>query len=196
MMRIPAANDKCHCPLKAFAFTLSKIKIQKAMKKITLTFLALIGLSGLATAQVLLPEVLITAVRYKYLNAVGYAADAQPVKLLQSKAATYDIKSSEYYSDEYDNYYVSFYIPKGQVLAAYDKDGRLLRTAEKYQDVKLPAEVRDAVIARFPQWAITRDVYLVNYYTDKGDASRRYKLLLENGDKRIRVELNEKGEFN
>ena len=54
--------------------------------------------------------------------------------------------------------------------------------------------VRDAVIHRFPAWHFAKDVYVVDYYEDRG-ANKIYKLVLENGDKRIRVKINEKGEF-
>jgi hypothetical protein len=49
----------------------------------------------------------------------------------------------------YDNYVVSFYIPEGKILAAYDKDGRLLRTAERYKDVAVPKKVREAVAKKY-----------------------------------------------
>jgi len=156
----------------------------------------LLAITKIAVAQIVLPEVEIRAVKYKYLNAVDYQGAPQPVRVLQQKAATYDIKDSDLYSDDYDNYYVSFYIPDGRILAAYDKRGKLLRTAEKYKNVQLPQAVREAVVTRFPQWAIANDVYLVNFYDAKGTSEKKYKLLLENGDKRIKVELNEKGEFN
>ena len=53
------------------------------------------------------------------------------------KVAMYDLKSSDLYSDEYATYNVSFYILDGKILAAYAKDGKLLRTIEKYKDIKL-----------------------------------------------------------
>ena len=81
-----------------------------------------LGLATQSFAQEVLPEVTIKAVRYKYLSAVGQKDLAQPVRLLERQAAEYDVKSADFYEDEYDTYYVSFYIPDGQILAAYDKD--------------------------------------------------------------------------
>lgn len=69
-------------------------------------------------AQITLPEVRITATKYKYLDAVDYKGQPQPVKLLQAQAATYNVKESPYYEEDYDNYFISFYIPDGRVLAA------------------------------------------------------------------------------
>jgi hypothetical protein len=46
----------------------------------------------------------------------------------------------------------------------------------------------------FPQWGISKDVYLVNY-SDPTGSKKVYKLLLKNGDKRLRVKVDEKGNF-
>lgn len=164
--------------------------------KLALAFATLSASVALrSSAQIILPEVKIIASTYKYLNATDNKEMAQPVKMLEFQAATYDVKKSEYYQDEYDGYYISFYIPDGEILAAYDKDGKLLRTAEKFKNTKLPVVIRDAVMQRFPNWRISQDTYQVYYYDNKEKADKVFKLLLENGDKRMKVKLNDKGEF-
>ena len=168
------------------------------MKPLTLLFIV----SGLAVilitptwAQVIeLPEIEIVATRYKYLDALGEEASV-PVQQVEEAVADFDVQSADFYQDEYDTYRVAFYIPEGRVLAAYDNEGRLLRTAERFKDVKLPKAVLEAVAERFPNWGITKDVYLVNYHENTGKANKRYKLTLENGDKRMRVKVDENGKF-
>jgi hypothetical protein len=155
-------------------------------------FLFVLGIQ--AFAQDVMPEITVTAVRYKYLSAVNQKELAQPVKMLERQAAEYNVKKSEYYEDEYDNYFISFFIPQGEILATYDQDGKLLRTAGKFKNVSLPMVITQAVKDRFPQWRVAEDAYLVNYYEDSG-AKKVYKLTLQNGDKRLKVKLNEKGEF-
>ena len=62
------------------------------MKKIMLIFL--IGSIGYGTdlrAQELLPEVKVTAMKYKYLSAVDNRELPQPVKMLERMAAEYDV---------------------------------------------------------------------------------------------------------
>jgi hypothetical protein len=128
------------------------------------------GLSLPSFAQIMLPEVKIVASTYKYLSAVDNKEIAQPVRMLQFKAAAFDVKKSEFYEDDYDTYYISFYIPEGAILASYDKEVKLLRTAQKFKNIKnikLPKAVRNAVIQRFPNWHISQDVYKVNYYDKK-----------------------------
>lgn len=153
-----------------------------------------LGWSSTGHTQEVLPEVTVKAVKYKYLNAVNDKDAAQPVKLLQRQAAEYDVKTSSFYEEDYDTYFISFYIPDGQILASYDKDGKLLSTVEKYKNVMVPPAVRSAVTNRYPQWSISKDVYLVNYNEENG-AKKVYKLTLESGDKRMKIKTNEKGEF-
>jgi hypothetical protein len=137
------------------------------MKRFKIALILATLLTGAAVrsfAQVILPEVKIIASTYKYLNATDNREMAQPVRMLEFKAAAYDVKKSEFYDDDYDGYYISFFIPDGKILAAYDKNGKLLRTAEKFKNTKLPAAVKDAVTQRFPNWHISEDVYQVHYF--------------------------------
>lgn len=164
------------------------------MKKLLIT-LFVFGFSFQSFAQITeLPEIELVAVNYKYLDAAGDEDAALPVKQLQQQVAEYDVKKSDFYTDEYDFYTVNFFIPEGKILASYDRDGNLLRTAEKFKDVALPRAVRDAIGERFPNWNMAGDIYVVNYH--EGDnVKKRYKVLLKNGDKRMRVKTDEKGNF-
>jgi len=157
--------------------------------------LAALGYAKPVFSQEILPNIYVIATNYKYLKNVGGKEVAVPVQRLQRTAAAYDIKSSDFYEDDYDTYFVSFYLPEGEILAAYNKDGKLIRTAEKYKNVQLPAVVSKAIVTRFPNWSIAKDTYLVNYYDASGKADKKYKLVLENGNKRMRVQVNEKGEI-
>lgn len=167
----------------------------KSLNFVIIMIVLLVSTSMQSSAQILLPEIRIVASTYKYLNAADNKEMAQPVRMLEFQAAAYDVKKSEFYNDDYGSYYISFYIPDGKILATYDKDGKLLRTAEKFKKTKLPSAVRDAVIQRFPNWLIAEDTYQVHYYESKEKADKVFKLLLENGDKRMKVKLNEMGEF-
>jgi len=167
------------------------------MKKF-LIGLFVFGLITQAFAQITkvekLSEIVIVATNYKYLNQVDYKEAAIPVELLQRKVATFDLKNADFYRDDYDSYFVSFFIPEGKILAAYDKDGKILRTVEKFKDITLPIPVIKSVTKRFPGWTISKDVYLINYHHDKG-VTKKYKLKLENGDKVLRVKIDAEGTF-
>lgn len=167
------------------------------MKKFILSLLV-IGLTSQVYSQITkveeLSEVVVTAVNYKYLNQTDNKEAAVPVQMLQRKVAAYDVTTKDYYQDDYDYYTVEFYIPDGKIVAAYDTDGKILKTIEKFNDIKLPTAVSEALLNRFPNWTVAKDVYRVNY-TDKKGAMKVYKLKLENGEKTMRVKMNEDGEF-
>lgn len=163
------------------------------MKKLILGLLVF-GLTSHVFSQVItLPEIEITAVNYKYLNAVDSEDLDFDVKMLENKVAVFDLKSADFYLDEYDTYEVKFYIPNGSILAAYDKNGTLIRTIERFKDVKLPVDVRDAIFARFPGWGLKRDVYRVTYNQEK--SRKEYKVILQKGKKILRVKTDDKGFF-
>ena len=168
------------------------------MKKLML-WLMIFGLTTQFYAQVVndgqLPEVVVKAVNYKYLNEVNEGTASQPVKLLELEAANFDPRDSkDLFIDEYNYYKVSFYIPKGTIVAAYGKDGKIIKTIEKFKDVKPPKNVRNSIAKRFPGWIIADDVYKVTYHYKKG-SNKMYKLMLKNGDKKMRVKTDENGRF-
>lgn len=160
--------------------------------------LFVLGLASPLFSQVVkteeLSEVVVMAVNYKYLNQVDNTEAAIPVKMLERKAAAYDVTTKDYYEDDFDFYTVSFYIPDGKLVAVYDPEGKIIRTIEKFNDVALPDAVKKAVLKRYPNWEIVKDVYRVSYTDTKG-AKKTYKLKLMNGDKVLRVKMNEDGEF-
>ena len=163
------------------------------MKKLILGLL-IFGLASQVNSQVIeLETIELTAVNYKYLNAVDSKEVPVPVRMLEKKVAEFDLKNAEFYTDEYDLYHVQFYIPEGKILAAYDKDGKIIRTVERFKDVKLPEMVRLAIVERFPGWAVAKDVYQVKYHD--GDSRRIWKVVLTNGDKKMRVKLDGYGKF-
>ncbi len=168
------------------------------MKKY-LTILFLFGLVSPVLAQVTQPEELkeveLVAVNYKYLDQVTKGQVAVPVKLLEQKVANFNLKDSEYYQDDYALYEITFYIPEGTILAAYDKDGKLLRTVERYKNVGIPNMVSEAIKAKYPGYAVAKDVYLVSYRDSKGLEKKNYKLKLENKNNKLRVKVDEKGNF-
>ena len=106
------------------------------MKKVIFGLLAL-GLNTQLSAQIIkteeLSEVIVMAMNYKYLNDVKTGEVASiPVEMLERKVAAFDVKNSDFYQDDYDLYNITFFIPEGKILAAYDQEGKLIRTAEKY----------------------------------------------------------------
>ena len=65
--------------------------------------LIIMGLTTVCFAQeeiIALDEVEITGVNYKYLDALGDGFVAKPVKVLEQKVASFDLKTLDGYEDE------------------------------------------------------------------------------------------------
>jgi len=167
------------------------------MKKVILGLLAL-GLTIPVFTQdvkvVELSEVVIRPMNFKYLSATNAKTSATTVKTLERAVASYDVTEADFYQEDFEFYTVSFYIPDGKIVAEYDSDGKIIRTIEKFKNISLPNDVKTAVMKRFPNWTVTKDVYRVTYTEDNG-AKKVYKLMLKNGDKKMRVKVDDIGTF-
>ena len=164
------------------------------MKKLIFSLMAIGFVYQMYAQDIKLPEVIISAVNYKYLNAVSTEDSDPSVTRLEQEVAFYNVKESDLYEDDYDTYMIEFYIPDGRIVAAYNSNGELLRTIEKFKSVKLPKDVRDAVFTRFPNWTLDKDVYYVNYDVNK-DVKKVYKIKLRNGNEVMRIKIDAEGNF-
>ncbi len=133
---------------------------------------------GEVVVEVVLEEVEVVGVNYKYLNAIGYKSAAEPVKLLEQKVASFDLKNSDIINDEEQYYNVSFEIPQGKILAVFDNEGEIISTSEKFTDISLPIDVSNAIVKKYPGWKITGDIYLATYVKD-GELNITYDLFIE-----------------
>ncbi|MDO5980852.1 nicotinate-nucleotide adenylyltransferase [Flavivirga spongiicola] len=158
--------------------------------------LFIFGLTAQVNSQTIeLPNTLIS-VNYKYLDATDSDNAPKEVKRLEDEILNYNHKEiSKLYNDTDKVYEVSFSVPKGKIVAAYDKNGKIIRTNEKYYNVRLPLEVAQAISKRFPNWGIIEDVYLIKYHCDKDSLKQEYKVKIKNNTEIIKVRTDEKGIF-
>ncbi len=165
------------------------------MKKI-LFGLFIFGLTYQVNSQTIeLPNTVIS-LNYKYLDAVGSDNTSERVKRLEDEILNYKHKElSKLYDNGYEVYEVSFYVPQGKIVAAYNKHGKIIRTNEKYNNVRLPLVVMQAISKRFPNWGIVEDAYLIKYHCDKDFLKQEYRVKIKNDDKYIMVSTDEKGIF-
>jgi hypothetical protein len=139
-----------------------------------------------------LAEVNILALNSTYVNKVIDKNAAEPVQHLERKAAAYDITVSDLFSQDFDTYEVNFENQYGRITATYDVDGEIMRSYEKFKDVKVPLAVSQSIAKKFPGWHTSRTTYLVNY-KHNGDLTRIYKVSLEKGKEHLNIRTDEKG---
>jgi len=159
------------------------------MKKLVIG-LFIFGLTTQVFSQVIELSEVNVSVNYKYLDAINCDQVAVPVKTLTEQVLNYDAAKGDLYDDDFNTYRVSFYIPDGKVVAAYDKNGKILRTIEKYKNIRLPQEVLQTVAEKYPKWAIVEDVYEVNFHCEKGIVKKQYKIKLQNEDKTVNIKTD------
>ncbi len=167
------------------------------MKRLLVIIIAL----GIATPHLAqevqteeLSEVVVMPVNYRYLDQVGNKSAAVPVRQIEQTAANYDIKSKDFFEDDYNLYTVSFYIPDGKLVAVYNHEGKIIRTIEKFKNVDMPRAVVRSLKNEYPDWDLVSDVYKVTYNETDG-AIKRYKLKLQKGNKSINVKMCEEGKI-
>lgn len=165
------------------------------MKKLILGLLVFGFATQFMFSQIVeLPEVKLD-VNYKYLDATESEDLAVSVRMLEEEVAMFNLKESLLYDENFDKYNVSFFIPEGKIVAAYDQEGKVLRTIEKFKNIKLPKSILAAIAKNYPNWDIVEDVYKVRYFGNSGTAKKIYKVKLKNMDNIIVEKFNEKGDF-
>lgn len=165
------------------------------MKKLILGLLVFGLTTQFMFSQIVeLPEVRLD-VNYKYLDATESEEVAISVRMLEEEVANFDLKESNLYDEDFETYKVSFFIPEGKIVAAYDKDGTILHTIEKFENIKLPKSILETLSKQYPNWSIEEDVYKVRYFGKSGTAKKQYKVKLKNRDKTITEKINESGKF-
>jgi hypothetical protein len=165
------------------------------MKKIVLIAL-LIGFIVPMNAQerAQLDEVVVKAMNYKYLSAVDNSKAPIPIWNIEKEAAIFDVTESDVYLDKFNLYQVTFRIPDGVMVVAYDQDGEIIKTIERYKNYQMPEEVRLAIKEKYPKWNVVKDIFKVTYSEKKG-AKKEYEVKLKKGDEIVRVTIDAEGNF-
>ena len=166
------------------------------MKKLLIGLLVL-GFATQNYAQVRtekLPELDLTNVNSDYIQKVDMTNETGPVKMLEEYAASYDLVKSDFVEDKFINYAVFFENSHGTISATYDKEGRIIKTFEKFKDVQPPRAVVNAIFDTYPGWKIANDIYLVKYNENSG-VTKKYKLVLEKDNEFIKVKTDGIGNY-
>ncbi|GAA4325640.1 hypothetical protein GCM10023115_40170 [Pontixanthobacter gangjinensis] len=89
----------------------------------------------------------------------------------------------------YTSYIVTFKSGDGFLSADFDKEGNLVKTYQKFQDIALPLDVRREVYMANKGWTMTSNKYIAS---GKGDILDKevYKIKLENGNQKRTMKLD------
>ena len=164
------------------------------MKKLIFGLL-IIGFTAQMNSQSIeLKEVEVVA-NYNYIEATSTGMEALPVQKMQAVVKDYKAQNIELDTNGDIAYSMSFYNGDGKVIADYNTEGNILRTTEKYKNVRLPLEVLQAISKQYPNWTILEDTYYVSYQHDKGVTKKVYKIKIMNDNKVLNIKTNHSGDF-
>ena len=162
--------------------------------------LIMLGIAGLGYSQdngvqpVELEEVNISPLNLTYLNAVQDHDTPTPAKELENFASRYDITKDPIFDRNFEAYEVIFKETGGRIVATYDQQGKILSSLEKFENIALPAPVRNTIFQNFPGWTVHKDSYLVSYWLD-GEVKKIYKVQVRKDNKRKNLKMDRLGNF-
>ncbi len=116
-----------------------------------------------------------------YWDGVSEGTISDRVLVLEKKASRYNIKEMPFFNDRSKVFYVNFKQNKGNILATYDRDGKILTSSERFKDIALPPAVRNSIYKENPGWTLHSNAYLVSYSHGK-DVKKTYKALIRKGN--------------
>jgi hypothetical protein len=111
-----------------------------------------------------------------------YLPDKHPddaVRGLEKKFIYYSAPKND---EEAPIYRLSMEIERGELVAHYNNEQKLIRVDEKYKNVRLPNAIIYSVQKELPGWSITDDTY---FYSQKDGVvtKKHYKLRVEKENK-------------
>lgn len=165
------------------------------MKKLCFSLLAFICATFMYAQTVELPETIIS-INSDYFNSVDSENTCNYVQKLEQALLEYNHSEiSELYDSKDDIYKVTFKIPEGQIIASFNKDGKIVETFEKYNNIRLPKAVIKAIIEKYPDSNIVEDIYVVKYHCNKEDLKQEYRVKIKDKDSILTVKTDKEGVF-
>jgi hypothetical protein len=164
------------------------------MKKVTFGMLVL-GLTTLGFSQesaeaihpVELNNVTVSPANENYLYSVRDENTFSVVRVLQEKAAGYDVtKNAKFDNKMKDSFEVVFKATNGSIKALYNRDGKIISARENFKDVVLPMEVRKRAFERNEGWKMSGNQY-VSLYSNDDLTTKVYKIKLINQNNKKNV---------
>ena len=161
------------------------------MKNLVFGIIAL-GLTSLGFSQnpdneideIQLEDVVVTSVNLNYLEEVEEIGISENVTSLENEASVFDVKSLDDFDGRDAPYKVKFIGTKGYIIADYNKNGKIIKTSERYSNIALPKSLIKSIVSQYPESQFLKVVYTVEYDILK-DAEKTYKVkIMDNGKKR------------
>ncbi|GGH44472.1 hypothetical protein IA57_03145 [Mangrovimonas yunxiaonensis] len=174
------------------------------MKKLCIGLL-FFGLTSQVPAQVEEPvedfygvqltEVNLKPINASYFDNVYDRNSPNDVKELQREVANYDIKESDVFDSQMESYDVLFKEKggdKSRIIATFDKEGKILTSFERHNNIFLPSAVRNAIFKEYDGWTLAKTTYKVSYFQNK-KVEKTYFARIEKDGRRKNLKIDAAG---
>lgn len=167
------------------------------MKKFVTTMIIL-GLTSLGFAQSTeedvstfeLEDVTVSPANLDYLRATRDETTPEVARELQYKAAAFAVTEMPGYDAKAtDPIEILFRASNGKLIAAYDTQGKILYTNEKFENVVLPLKIREMVFSDNNGWQMAENQYRCTYDKDRA-IKKKYKIDLTDGEAKKQLVIN------
>lgn len=138
--------------------------------------------------EVKLSGVEITPRNLDYMDRVSEGTVSFRVLQLEKKASRYVIKESPFFNEQSKVFYVTFRQKNGNILAKYDRNGKILESMERFKNILLPPAVRNSIYKENPGWTLHSNAYLVSYNQGK-EVKKKYKAQIRKGSQKKSLRL-------
>jgi len=152
------------------------------MKKLAIG-LCILGLTSLGFSQntnteveeVKLKDIVLANVNLGYLEKVQDKTMSDHVKFLENKASVFNVRELPEFDGRKESFKTIFRGSKGYIIATYDHNGKILKTTERFKDIKLPKSLIKSILSEYPNSDFLKVVYMVDYNHQK-DVTKTYKI--------------------
>ena len=102
----------------------------------------------------------------------------------------FDIKTfiNRVKNDKYNSYRVSFRSKKGFLNVEFDEEGNLLKTSQKFTNVRLPGKIYEQLYRDFKGWVLAKTVHVASGKPGKPDRDV-YHITLKKGNKKESLKI-------
>ncbi|MCM8570617.1 hypothetical protein NE848_14570 [Gramella jeungdoensis] len=105
--------------------------------------------------------------------------------------ANFDIQNfiATYGDRNYDSYHLTFKSGQGFLKADFDKNGKIVKTYQKFKDIVLPLDVRRELYMAHKGWTMTENKYIAS---GRGEMLEKelYKIKIEDGSRSQNIKLD------
>jgi len=90
------------------------------------------------------------------------------------------------------NYLLLLEVEGGALSATFDEQGKLISVVEKFENARLPENIREKLADEYPEWNLIKDKFL--YVQKRGEITRKeYKIIMKKDNKIKRIVVDENG---